>query len=98
MKSFNNNNFYTKRDNVRINTFNSCYNFYQKDDFNSRRKKEERNFNDSSFNNTMNHNDFHNYRINNEDENSYQLDYENMNRNNKYFFHIEILLNSAYAE
>ena len=87
MKSFNNNNFYTKRDNVRINTFNSCYNFYQKDDFNSRRKKEERNFNDSSFNNTMNHNDFHNYRINNEDENSYQLDYENMNRNNKYFFY-----------
>ena len=93
MKSFNNNNFYTKRENARINTFNSCYNFYQKDDFNTRRKKEERNFNDSSFNNTMNHNNFHNYGINNENDNSYQLDYENMNRNNKYFLYRDDVTN-----
>ena len=84
MKSYNNNNFFTKRDNNRINTFNSCYNFYQRDDFNTRRKREERNYNDSSFNNTMNHNDF--YRINNDNENSYRLDYENMNRSNNYYF------------
>ena len=85
LKSFNNNNYYSKRENARINTFNSYYNFYQRDNFNSRRKKEERNFNDSCFNNTINHNDFHDYRFNN--ENSYQLECENMNRNNKYFLY-----------
>ena len=62
IKSFKNN-VYKKGDNNDINTFNIYKNFYQKDDFNSR-KNNEINFN-SSFNNTMNHYGFYNNKINN---------------------------------
>ena len=61
MKS-NSNNFYTKRDYTFINTFNSCINFYQKEDLNSKRK------NEVNFNNTMNQYDFYNNKINNKEK------------------------------
>ena len=67
MKSFNNN-FYTKRDNTNVNTFNSCYNFYQKGNLNLRTKHE------INFNNTMNRQKFKNNKINYNNKNIYILD------------------------
>ena len=82
MKSMKND-FYTKRDYTFINTFNSCYNFYQKDELNSKRK------NEINFNNTINQYDFYNSK-NNSDENLFISDIsegtmnENKNKNYNY--------------
>ena len=85
-KSFNNN-FLTKRENSSINTFNSCNNFYKKNDINNKIKKAI-NFN-SSFINTKNPNDFYKNKINNkENECFFQLDDKIMNeKSNKYCYH-----------
>jgi len=81
VKSFNNNNYFTKREKSNINTFNSCNNFYKKEDINTKRKSGI-NFN-SSFTNSMNQNYFHKNKINNnENEYFFQIDDRIMNKNN----------------
>ena len=76
MKAYNNNNnYYTKREHTFMNTFNSCSNFYQKDQLYSKRKK------DFVFNNTMNQYDFKN-----NNENMLDISDDNMNEaKNKYY-------------
>ena len=89
-----NNNFYTKRDNTFMNTFNSCYNFYQKDDLSSKRKDEYYNFN-----NTMNFYDFGNNNggiINNNDNiyiSDISEDFFVENKNNYYNYGKNTVIN-----
>ena len=93
VKSFNNNNYFTKRDDSNINNFNSCNNFYKKNNINTKRKSGI-NFN-SSFTNTMNQNDFHKNKINNNNEYFFQIDQRIMNENNnKYKYYQD---NSNYS-
>ena len=92
-----NNNFYTKRDNTFINTFNSCYNFYQKDGSNSKSKRKD----EYNFNNTMNLYDFYNNNSkiinNNNNENIYvsdiSEDYLIENKSNYYNYDINTFYN-----
>ena len=81
-----NNNFFTKRENIGMNIFNSCYNFYKKDDINSKRRQ------DINFNNTMNYYDLNSNKIINNDENIFISDTNNDNineNNNKYIKYIK---------